>query len=133
MLIKSGIPALSDAEHILWDVYPAERGQDCLHSLSFFPSASLKQFTKAVYESFPIGSLLPAPMRTRFIQLSVSGFQTVGGWNQSAASLCSLLSSLLSPRPRRGFCCCISAFLHCVQEVSQNALIETNMRLEHVC
>lgn len=94
----------------------------------------------SVYKTLPIVSFLPAPMWARYIQLSISGFQTIRGLNQSAASLCSAFPFTPLSCPRRGFCCCISAFLLCVQEVREQTSEcfdscspspETNMRTEH--
>ena len=107
VLINSGISALSNAEHTRF--CPSHQG--CLHSrektgsyslppLNFwFELLTIRVFKAvcAVYKAFLIISFLPPPMWTWFIQLSISRFLTIGGGNQSAASLSSPFRSPLSP------------------------------------
>ena len=124
VVINSGISALSNAEHSHF--CPSHQG--CLHSREKTGSYSLPRLifflsellTVGVFKAvcaFPIISFLPPPMLTQLIQLSLSRSLTIRGGNQSAASLSSPFPSPLSPPcPRRGFCCCISALLLCVQE-----------------
>lgn len=128
----------------LSDVCTAKKLQD--HFLSFF-SASLFGFAPNSLKQFELCKKKTNPLPSyQFYQLPrdsvhtaiISGFQTIGDRNQSAALLCFPLTPLSSPW--RGFCCCISAFFLCTQEAREQTSEcfdscfpspETNIETQH--
>lgn len=147
VLISSGIPALSDAEHI--HSCPSHWG--CLHSREKTGSSSPclfgRLFLRLLQRS--LGCVQNLPHHIIFsrppCELGTCSYQFLG-FRPSGAGIKVLRRSVRFPLhsslscPRRGFCCCISAFLLCVQEVREQTSEcfdscspspETNMRTEH--
>ncbi len=151
VLINSGIPALSYAEHIHF----CQCHQGCFHSREKTGSSSLPHpfflfwfwlsasFFKAVWSC--VQNLCHHII---FTGSHVNSVHTaINFWvsdHRGLKSKCcvALFAFPFTPLscPRRGFCCCISAFLLCVQEVREQTSEgfdsccpspETNTRPEH--
>lgn len=125
------------------DVYTAETRRDRLLSLVLFlflfcldygfPPASLKQFRPSTKPS-PSYHFYRLPC-----ELGAYGYQFLGfrpSWGLESKCCVALFAFPFTPLscPRRGFCCCISAFLLCMQEAREqnppNALIRVAHRLK---
>lgn len=143
VLINSGIPALSSTEHI--NFRPSHQG--CLHSREKTGSSSLPSpfFCVCLFGPWLPSSCFKSvcaiqnlPHHIIFTSSHVDWVHTaISFWvsdRQGLESKCcvALFTSPFTPLscPRRGFCCCISAFLLSVQEVPQNALILVAHRLK---
>lgn len=120
--------------------------QWCLHSKETTGSFSLILFSLTLWLCSQLFKAVWALPSYQFYQLPrdsvhtaiISGFQTIGDRNQSAALLCFPLTPLSSPW--RGFCCCISAFFLCTQEAREQTSEcfdscfpspETNIETQH--
>lgn len=125
------------------DVYTAEKRQH--HFLSSFcldcdfPPSSLTQFGLRTQPS-PSYHFFPGP-RVNLVHTAISFWVSDRRGLESKCCV-ALFAFPFTPLscPRRGFCCCISAFLLCVQEVREQTSEcfdscspspETNMRTEH--